>query len=561
MKLTLQDVLHLNEMGDSKVIVGMQNVEDSIIDWVSVIETPVENFVRKNEFVLSTGVGCGHDEKLLYQFVQEIIDSEASGLALAMGRYIKKLPLSVISLAERYSFPIIEMPWKVRFADIIQSIMQARNRQKDQFAERSEELQQKMLQLILKGGDISEVANFVYKIINFPVIVTDKRGFIKGNSKNAKTMIDDWYMYLKEEDYALSLNPLEASQHVAAPNMRYIHVNDHYFLQLMIQSANEVQGYLLVGKLPEDTVDMFLSDANIQLLQHAVTAIALCFLKENTVRETEMRLRDDFVWSLAKGTIKSWDIVLSRGKTLGYKVNLPYVALIILPENFSSIFKSLKIDHSSYEHWLQNIIRSIEDEIFYAGKNLNIETMTTYQKDQFIVFLESDKNGNEKLIKFIEMVESRLDQLAPKLITSWGIGKSNGINYFHESYHQAQMALEIGRRQKGPGHHTTYADTRLDRALMNLVSSKELKDVTNATLGALLKYEKERGIDLINTYSYYSKNRGNVSQTARELNLHRQSLLYRLRKIESLTGCSLDHPDDVFLLDLTIKLWTIGILD
>ncbi|MFB4166322.1 helix-turn-helix domain-containing protein, partial [Alteribacillus sp. JSM 102045] len=42
------------------------------------------------------------------------------------------------------------------------------------------------------------------------------------------------------------------------------------------------------------------------------------------------------------------------------------------------------------------------------------------------------------------------------------------------------------------------------------------------------------------------RNRGNVSQTARELNLHRQSLLYRLRKIETLTGCNLVNSDDTF---------------
>ncbi|MFB4166334.1 helix-turn-helix domain-containing protein, partial [Alteribacillus sp. JSM 102045] len=54
------------------------------------------------------------------------------------------------------------------------------------------------------------------------------------------------------------------------------------------------------------------------------------------------------------------------------------------------------------------------------------------------------------------------------------------------------------------------------------------------------------------------RNRGNVSQTARELNLHRQSLLYRLRKIETLTGCNLVNSDDTFLIDLSIRLHMIS---
>ncbi|TMZ33174.1 hypothetical protein EMG21_34470, partial [Klebsiella pneumoniae] len=35
------------------------------------------------------------------------------------------------------------------------------------------------------------------------------------------------------------------------------------------------------------------------------------------------------------------------------------------------------------------------------------------------------------------------------------------------------------------------------------------------------------------------------------------SLLYRLRKIESLTNRSLVNADDLFLLNLSVKLWTL----
>ena len=70
----------------------------------------------------------------------------------------------------------------------------------------------------------------------------------------------------------------------------------------------------------------------------------------------------------------------------------------------------------------------------------------------------------------------------------------------------------------------------------------------------------ENEMYLIKTFTVYTKNKGNVSQTARELNLHRQSLLYRLRKIEALTKLSLIDPDDLFLLDLSIKIWTTGML-
>ncbi|MDQ7860980.1 helix-turn-helix domain-containing protein [Peribacillus frigoritolerans] len=44
------------------------------------------------------------------------------------------------------------------------------------------------------------------------------------------------------------------------------------------------------------------------------------------------------------------------------------------------------------------------------------------------------------------------------------------------------------------------------------------------------------GGDLIHTLTFYIRNQGNVSQTARTLHIHRHTLLYRLKKIETLTG-------------------------
>jgi len=56
------------------------------------------------------------------------------------------------------------------------------------------------------------------------------------------------------------------------------------------------------------------------------------------------------------------------------------------------------------------------------------------------------------------------------------------------------------------------------------------------SIGKLFEQDEDRGAELFHTLTIYIRNHGNVSQAARALNLHRQSLLYRLKKIEMLTG-------------------------
>ncbi|WP_102347205.1 PucR family transcriptional regulator [Bacillus sp. Marseille-P3661] len=561
MYVNIRRICDLPVMKDCNLLTAIDHIEDTKVEWVSVIEMPVENFVRENELVLTTGMGCGHDEKLLIQFVKEIIESGASALAVAIGKYIDRIPESILLLAENHKFPIITLPWETRFSDVIEAIFGALHQRNNKLLENSKDMQQQLLTLILQGGEFSDIANYIYKRIQSPSIITDKRGHILGKSKNSKMFIQNWEEFVHSEAYAISRTPFETKDLTTSPYIRYITIKGRSVLQFMVQSSSEIQGYMLIDGVTKQHQDENFFRSTMSLLEHAAMATALCFLKENTILETELRLRDDFIWSLAKGTLTSWDQVLSRAKSLRYNVSLPYICLIGYPENLQQIYQKYEDNGLSFEHWLQSITRRMEDEIFYCGRAMYCNTMNTFQREHLITFLEIKNNNiNHCVNRFLSLLDQRLSTLLPELTISWGIGKTAGVNCFHDSYHEAQIALDIGRRLKGKGHHTVYADTRMDRAMMALAENIELKNITESTLGPLLQYEQERKIELISTYLSYSQNRCNVSQTARDLNLHRQSLLYRLKKIETLTGCNLDNPDDVFLLELTIRLWTIGIL-
>lgn len=213
-----------------------------------------------------------------------------------------------------------------------------------------------------------------------------------------------------------------------------------------------------------------------------------------------------------------------------------------------------------FEHWLDSMIHYIEEEISYAAKSLNKRVMMSYHGEELIIFLEDNiKNNNDSANNFLNLVERRLRNLLPEVIISWGTGNYHeGIVGLKESYENAKVALTIGRNKKGLGERMLYENTRIDRVLLNLAENEEMKEVILSTIGPLVKYDEQRNMDLIGTFTTYNHYHGNVSQTARALNLHRQSLMYRLRKIESLTGLSLIDPDDLFLLDLSVKIWNSG---
>lgn len=551
-------------MKKARIITGKDFENERYIQWISVIEMPVENFVRKNEVVLTTAIGCNNDVETLKTFVQDVIDSEASALLIATGRHIFDIPKEVIDLAEKHNFMIIELPWELRFSRIIEKVMKEINDIHYKEREKSEKVQQELLKLILKETDLNHITKFIQRLIGCSIIITDRSGSIQEISSHTQSFIKEWKNYvlqgilpLRKETYIETHDPM-------FQKFQMVEIKDQTILQLpVLQVLGDAQGYIFVLLPRKTSVDSYLTQYRVNVLEHSATTIALWLSRKNAVEDTKMRLRSDFVQELAKGEFVSSDQASSRAKLLGYNIKLPYVSIVGYPENLEVLFRKRKQDEDSFEHWLENMIRYIEEEIYYAAQSLKREVMMTYQGEQLLIFLEiPSKTENENATNFLDLVERRLGNLLPEVIISWGIGNySEDFNGFAESYQHANVALNIGRRKKGTGNRMMYEKTRVDRVLLNLAQNNEMKEVIMSTIEPLVQYDNQRNMDLIETFSVYNQFQGNVSQTARSLNLHRQSLLYRLRKIESLTGLSLIDPEDLFLLDLSIKTWKLGVTE
>ncbi|WP_226654813.1 PucR family transcriptional regulator [Pseudalkalibacillus hwajinpoensis] len=552
MTVNLGEITTLPMFAEARVLAGKSFLEQKQVEWVSVIETPVENFVRQHEFVLSTGIGLAEEDEGLLHFVQDVYESGASALALATGRHVYDIPKKVISFAENKGFVLIEMNWEIRFSDVIHSCMEKINHYQQEELKRSEQIQQRLLEMVLQGGGCSDIARYVAKQVGSPVLIADTLGRVKGESGCTTEHLMQWKHHRESSvtvAHAGNLHPLHKK-------MEKIVIGNAAGLLMRIQSAGKEQGQMMVFSLTDP------DDRESNLLEHASTAAALAFLKDSAIEETEMRLKDDFILSLANGEFVSEERLLSRGKLLGYNLTLPYVCIVGKLENLEDLFSKNQEGFASYQHWFESMIYYVSEEILLAGETINRRILTTIQESKLLIFLETEPGRNDLVNQYLDLLERRVSRLLPGVVLTWGMGQhGDGVIVFPESYSKACVALDLGRKQRGAGSRIDYEDTKINRLLQSLSHDKDVQEVTMSTISPLVDYDEKRNMDLIGTFTAYHLNNGNVSQTARKLNLHRQSLLYRLRKIESLTRLSLMNPDDVFLLDLSIKIWSVGLKD
>ncbi|WLR48701.1 PucR family transcriptional regulator ligand-binding domain-containing protein [Halobacillus litoralis] len=555
MGVAVEAVLKLPVLEKAKVQTDVYNRQ---VDWISVIETPVENFVRNNEFVLSTGVGCGDDVLALEGYVEDVIRSEASVLAFATGRHLYKIPDRVLKLAEKHELIVMEIPWEVRFGDILQDVLRLISEENRQEQQRTEEIRQELINCVLNGKGLQEITSIIYQNTGIPTAISDHNKQIRANQYFDRYYIDVLNGHELSQEGILVETKMD-SDHPLRHYIETYEIGDQKCYQLTILSNYKKQGYILFK--PKDEKD--LTWVNLHILEHALTACALYFVKENAIEMTEIRLKDNFLLDLAKREREMDRALLSKAQLLGYDLEKPYICLVghirfVQPEEERSSSTMPQVKSSS----INSRNYYIQKEVTHAGDALHRRTMTTFDEGEVIVYLETDRlDYGETANQFLDLIERRLHELLKGITISWGIScHKGGYQFFHKSYEEAETALKIGQQHE-EGERTFFSDTRMNRLLMALSHEEEIGAIVSDTLEKLIDYDQKRQTELIHTFMVYNKYNSNVSQTARALNLHRQSLLHRLRNIEHLTGLSLLNADDLFLLELSVRLWLLKKVD
>ncbi|WP_407272579.1 PucR family transcriptional regulator [Radiobacillus sp. PE A8.2] len=553
MGITVEDVIKLPVMETSKVKTGKQLLHEKSIEWISVIEVPVENFVRKNEFVLSTGIGCEDDPVLIEEFVKDVIQSGASVLAFATGRYIFDIPDRVLQLAALHEFIIIDIPWEIRFGDIIHSIMREISEDKQEERQLAETVRQELINCVLQNKELLDITDALYNHTKMPVAVTNGQRQVRANQHFDLHLLGVFCGEQKGEIQQIPSSDIPLSEHPIYHHLEEYVVEQQVCFQLPILNNHKAQGYLLFQPKNRDHLTWFV----MNVLEHALTAFALYFVKEDAVELTEIRLKDNFVLNLAKNHGEVTGQVISKAELLGYDLMRPYICIV----GYIHLKQSTKRNQNDnpVNSSLQSMNYYIQKEITYAGNVLDRRTMTTFDDGKVIIYLEADNHPYmETANQFLDIIERRLSELVTEIILSWGIAiHKDGHFAFYKSFEEAESALDIGMKQHGPGERTSFSDTKINRLLMALSHDEEIAEIVKDTIQPVLDYDNKRQTDLLYTFLVYNKYKGNVSQAARALNLHRQSLLHRLRNIESLTQLSLVDSDDLFLLELSVRLWML----
>jgi purine catabolism regulator len=171
--------------------------------------------------------------------------------------------------------------------------------------------------------------------------------------------------------------------------------------------------------------------------------------------------------------------------------------------------------------------------------------------------LADNTNNENTILTRLERVQTRLQQGGSNHLPTYSVGLgriAKNLQAIPQSYREAQQALEIGHRLFGENKLHSFAHLGIYRLLFHLDGHPELTAFYQETLGPLLNADTRGDGTLIETLESFFRCNGNLSETARTMHLHRNSLLYRLGRIEEILGRSLEDAELRLSLQVALKI-------
>lgn len=97
-------------------------------------------------------------------------------------------------------------------------------------------------------------------------------------------------------------------------------------------------------------------------------------------------------------------------------------------------------------------------------------------------------------------------------------------------------------------------DLRYERIMLHTAQAEETKVFVREKLGGLEQYDREHDAHLMKTLEVLIANNGSRKLAAEALFLHRNTMSYRVRKIEEVLGCDLEDMDELKQLQFACKV-------
>jgi purine catabolism regulator len=446
---------------------------------------------------------------------------------------------TALAEARAYSIPIMTLPQGSRPRMIEKNIVSLLVDRKGQFERRGTQIYRQLTQISSRNEGLPELVNAIARLTGKAVVVQDKRMHVSAYTLQPQFVAiwDDIEAFLRKKDNL----PVDFQD-------RY-HVNEADEVVLMqslsmpglarlvspIITKGVGRGYLsIIGH------DNELDDVDLLVAEQGAAACALEMAKLKAVSETEKRLRGTFLDRLLIGDVSQQEAI-RQGERFDHDMNASHLALVV---------SWRKNDQQLSNRRLETTINSVLE-----AQRAKALVWQREREKEVVVFHSTDSsNPIDNSLVLAEAFTKQINRQYPNSGIAIGLGQpAKDVSAWRNSYRDAVQARDLAVRLQ-TDTPLYIGDLGVYQLILSLNDREKLTEFCKHTLGTLIDYDMRQNADLIKTLEAFFTCHGNLSQTAEMLIVHRNTLLYRMNRINEIADIDLNRPETRLALHLALTI-------
>lgn len=548
---TIKSLLQLEELNGLQVVSGFQGTDRQVKNTLYVDNPDFFDLLSDGDIVVTTGYPfyvLKDDSDFQVNTIKTLVKNNCSALVIKSSKYFDDMPKFLIQFGELLNFPIIEVPGHLSLAKIEGLIKQKLGVDQESLLVKTIDVQNRLMRATFKGLDY--IIKETEKMIDYSITLLDQDykylGGLRPDFIHSKTVTSKIFNKIEELPAEFLINE------------KFVYVNDIPDLKQLgtcavfpINDSIKIYGYLILWESPEE-----LSDISQMIIERACSIIALDVSKNTEIKKKREKIKAEFFEDLLINNVFDQKKITNLASYHGIQATVNYYCVVVKATPLNDQSKH-QADHKyktvDIERYLQAIYLLIEEAELNAVKAL--------LADQIVLFLpvEHHLNTSESLAVVDEFINALSEIFSKSTVNSFSYNIAVGsmcsdLRSFSKSHRDAVNALEISKKVDPKATTTNIKDYKVYEFLKTNIDTKALRDFSQSIIGKLVNYDYDNHTEYITILDTYISNMGNISVTAREVFLHRNTLIHKLDIISDILDIDLKDAETILELSLALKI-------
>ncbi len=508
------------------------------VNWVCSLRTrpPIFADIEGGELVLvSTSTLANYQKPLsLETIAAELIQLRAAALAVR-----GTIPPAAHQIAKQHNFPLITLPERTALPHVERAVQRLLTNREAQLAQRAFELEQTLQRHAASYRGLTTMLNALARMLDRPVVIHNRKGHVLSRGLPASTTGHEWDSHLALAGGAEFVRRFDLQDRAFFEDDWQI-IRSPAGITVPLIHEGQLLGYLSVlsaGDAPDDFDLMALEYSERLFVRELVRQQAA----EATAEHPVVR---DWISDWLSSPAADDALLTLRAEKDNFRSGMWYAIVLF--------------------HWLpatdrvggafspERMVKLLQTEMHQR----RIQAPVGQYVDRAVLFFPLDEpQQTQRLKQMVQHLHGVLTAAAPDGKIVAGVGRAvMGLTALRESFQEAERALTLSEQMWDDSQIAFFGDLSLYELLLGVGDPKLLQSFCDHWLAPLSRYDEQHNTDLLPTLNAYFTNNGNMARTAHVLNIHRNTLVYRLSRITEIIQLDMDDSNVRLNLHLALKV-------